>query len=88
MIVRSNKFCFCFRTAFQRTPKIGGRDVDLYLLYVLVTTRGGWEKVSQRTCSLPWTFYLQACILQIMMHYGTSEQGCGVDELYATPTPA
>ncbi|KAF0301610.1 AT-rich interactive domain-containing protein 2 [Amphibalanus amphitrite] len=33
-------------TAFQRTPKIGGTDVDLYLLYVLVTTRGGWEKVN------------------------------------------
>ncbi|XP_037087884.1 AT-rich interactive domain-containing protein 2-like [Pollicipes pollicipes] len=33
-------------TAFHRTPKIGGRDVDLYLLYVLVTTRGGWEKVN------------------------------------------
>ncbi|RZF48547.1 hypothetical protein LSTR_LSTR011162 [Laodelphax striatellus] len=33
-------------TPIKRTPKINGADVDLYLLYVLITGRGGWYKVN------------------------------------------
>ncbi|KAF4525938.1 hypothetical protein B566_EDAN013174 [Ephemera danica] len=32
-------------TPFRRVPKIHGHEVDLYLLYVLVTAHGGWEKM-------------------------------------------
>ena len=45
---KSHLICFylCFRTPFKNIPTIGGKDVDLYLLYWLVTARGGWEKVN------------------------------------------
>lgn len=39
------------RTLFKRLPRINGKGVDLYLLYVVVTARGGWQKV--RVC---WRF--------------------------------
>ncbi|XP_069972389.1 uncharacterized protein, partial [Penaeus vannamei] len=32
-------------TPFKRLPRINGKGVDLYLLYVVVTARGGWQKV-------------------------------------------
>lgn len=35
-----------FRTAFKRVPKVNGHEIDLYLLYSLVTQQGGWLKVS------------------------------------------
>jgi len=35
-----------FRTPFRKVPKINGHEIDLYLLYVLVTAHGGWVKVS------------------------------------------
>ncbi|XP_045616327.1 AT-rich interactive domain-containing protein 2 isoform X2 [Procambarus clarkii] len=35
-------------TAFKRLPRINGKGVDLYLLYVVVTARGGWQKVNAR----------------------------------------
>ncbi|KAF0759138.1 Uncharacterized protein FWK35_00016071 [Aphis craccivora] len=33
-------------TPSRVSPKIDGKDIDLYLLYVLVTAQGGWVKVS------------------------------------------
>ena len=38
---------FLFRSPFRTTPTINGKNIDLYLLYWLVTVQGGWEKVSQ-----------------------------------------
>ena len=38
-------FCFCFRTSFKHIPQINGKEIDLYLLYWLVTAQGGWERV-------------------------------------------
>ncbi|XP_059480726.1 AT-rich interactive domain-containing protein 2 isoform X10 [Neocloeon triangulifer] len=35
-------------TPFRQVPRLHGHEVDLYLLYVLVTAHGGWEKVNQR----------------------------------------
>ncbi|EAT47510.1 AAEL001361-PA, partial [Aedes aegypti] len=35
-------------TPFVRPPKIGGRDVDLHRLYMVVIARGGWLKVNSR----------------------------------------
>nr|CAD7204425.1 unnamed protein product [Timema douglasi] len=32
------------RTPFRKIPKINGHEIDLYLLYVLVTAHGGWVK--------------------------------------------
>ena len=46
-----------FSTSFKHLPKLNCKEIDLYLLYWLVTAQGGWEKVrtSYRTCS---TLYL------------------------------
>ncbi|VVC38248.1 Armadillo-type fold,DNA-binding RFX-type winged-helix domain,Armadillo-like helical,ARID DNA-binding [Cinara cedri] len=35
-------------TPSRASPKIDGKEIDLYLLYVLVTAQGGWVKVNQR----------------------------------------
>ncbi|XP_075234354.1 brahma associated protein 170kD isoform X2 [Lycorma delicatula] len=35
-------------TPIKRPPKINGYEIDLYLLYVLVTGRGGWLKVNSK----------------------------------------
>ena len=37
---------FFSRTAFKKIPAVEGKEIDLYLLYWLVTAQGGWEKVS------------------------------------------
>ena len=34
-----------FRTSYKLAPSINGKEIDLYLLYWLVTAQGGWEKV-------------------------------------------
>ena len=34
-----------FRTSFKLAPSINGKEIDLYLLYWLVTAQGGWERV-------------------------------------------
>lgn len=34
-------------TPFRKVPKINGHEIDLYLLYVLVTAHGGWVKVDE-----------------------------------------
>ena len=39
------KFSF-FRTPFKHVPSVEGKEIDLYLLYWLVTAQGGFEKVS------------------------------------------
>ena len=36
---------YIFRTGFKHIPCILGKEIDLYLLYWLVTSQGGWEKV-------------------------------------------
>ena len=36
---------FIFRTSFKLAPSINGKEIDLYLLYWLVTAQGGWERV-------------------------------------------
>lgn len=33
-------------TSFRHLPSINGQEIDLYLLYWLVTAQGGWEKVN------------------------------------------
>lgn len=38
----SNGLC---STPLRRFPKINGQEIDLYLLYSLVTAQGGWIKV-------------------------------------------
>lgn len=39
-------YTLCYRTPSRALPKINGKEIDLYLLYVLVTAQGGWVKVS------------------------------------------
>jgi len=43
-------FFILYRTPFRRVPQINGHEIDLYLLYVLVTAHGGWFKVSRLFC--------------------------------------
>jgi len=45
-VYKTTKRIMCFRTPSRVSPKIDGKDIDLYLLYVLVTAQGGWVKVS------------------------------------------
>ena len=45
---------FNSRTPFKQTPSVEGQQIDLYLLYWLVTAQGGFEKVS-----CPHECYLQ-----------------------------
>ncbi|KAF5308291.1 hypothetical protein FQR65_LT06284 [Abscondita terminalis] len=35
-------------TPFRRAPTINGHEIDLYLLYSLVTSQGGWIKVNSK----------------------------------------
>lgn len=35
-------------TGCQCDPKINGKEIDLYLLYQIVTSHGGWEKINLR----------------------------------------
>ncbi|KAK9875639.1 hypothetical protein WA026_009438 [Henosepilachna vigintioctopunctata] len=43
-------------TPYKKLPTIGGREVDLYLLYTLVTAQGGWLKVNSKNA---WPDLLQ-----------------------------
>ena len=46
-----NIFKCHFRTPFRKIPVVEGKEIDLYLLYWLVTAQGGWEKVrNKKTC--------------------------------------
>ena len=42
----TNKISFFSRTPFKHVPSVEGKEIDLYLLYWLVTAQGGFEKVS------------------------------------------
>ncbi|XP_030747201.1 AT-rich interactive domain-containing protein 2 isoform X3 [Sitophilus oryzae] len=42
-------------TSFRRCPTLGGNEVDLYLLYNLVTSEGGWMKVNSKNS---WSDFL------------------------------
>jgi len=35
-------------TSFKLAPSINGKEIDLYLLYWLVTAQGGWERVNSK----------------------------------------
>nr|QYV43162.1 Brahma associated protein 170 kD [Colaphellus bowringi] len=39
-------------TPFKRPPTLGGKEVDLFLLYTLVTSQGGWIRVNSKNS---WT---------------------------------
>lgn len=39
---------------YSRIPVIGGKELDLHVLYVEVTRRGGYEKVNHFTS---WFFF-------------------------------
>ncbi|XP_050307991.1 AT-rich interactive domain-containing protein 2 isoform X2 [Anthonomus grandis grandis] len=41
-------------TPFRRCPTLGGREIDLFLLYTLVTQEGGWIKVNAKN---DWTTF-------------------------------
>ncbi|XP_077254910.1 brahma associated protein 170kD isoform X5 [Temnothorax americanus] len=62
-------------TLFKKSPKINGKDIDLYLLYVVVTAHGGWIKVNTRNewASLCEQFHLPG---------GCINSGVGLKQIY------
>jgi len=48
-------------TGFKHIPCINGKEIDLYLLYWLVTAQGGWERVNNRN---GWDELLESFDLQ------------------------
>jgi len=48
-------------TGFKHIPCIHGKEIDLYLLYWLVTAQGGWERVNNRN---GWDELLESFDLQ------------------------
>ncbi|XP_020300893.1 AT-rich interactive domain-containing protein 2 isoform X3 [Pseudomyrmex gracilis] len=62
-------------TLFKKFPKINGKDIDLYLLYVVVTAHGGWIKVNTRNewASLCEQFHLPG---------GCINSGVGLKQIY------
>ncbi|XP_012267900.2 AT-rich interactive domain-containing protein 2 isoform X3 [Athalia rosae] len=62
-------------TPFRRPPKISGKEIDLYLLYVLVTAHGGWIKVNARN---EWTSLCE----QFHLPTGCVNSGVGLKQIY------
>lgn len=59
---------FIFRTPCRHGPKIGGKEIDLYLLYSLVTSNGGWVKVSFNLLNYLYT-YLSFPLISFLTKY-------------------
>ncbi|XP_043473761.1 AT-rich interactive domain-containing protein 2-like isoform X3 [Leptopilina heterotoma] len=62
-------------TAFKKYPKISGKEVDLYLLYVLVTAHGGWIKVNSKN---EWSTLCE----QFHLPNGCVNSGVGLKQIY------
>ncbi|XP_034948454.1 AT-rich interactive domain-containing protein 2 isoform X2 [Chelonus insularis] len=62
-------------TSFKKCPKISGNDIDLYLLYVLVTAHGGWIKVNTRN---EWASLCE----QFHLPDGCVNSGVGLKQIY------
>ncbi|XP_024940666.1 AT-rich interactive domain-containing protein 2 isoform X9 [Cephus cinctus] len=62
-------------TQFKKSPKISGNQIDLYLLYVLVTAHGGWIKVNTRN---EWS----ALCEQFHLPSGCVNSGVGLKQIY------
>ena len=41
----------------KKLPQFGGQDIDLYLLYKVVTNFGGWLKVLFHVFTFPFHFF-------------------------------
>ncbi|XP_063979250.1 AT-rich interactive domain-containing protein 2 isoform X2 [Diachasmimorpha longicaudata] len=62
-------------TSFKKSPKISGHEIDLYLLYVLVTAHGGWIKVNTRN---EWSLLCE----QFYLPPGCVNSGVGLKQIY------
>ncbi|XP_044020286.1 uncharacterized protein LOC122860511 isoform X2 [Aphidius gifuensis] len=62
-------------TSFKKAPKISGQNIDLYLLYVLVTAHGGWIKVNTRN---EWSLLCE----QFHLPVGCVNSGVGLKQIY------
>ncbi|XP_076748649.1 brahma associated protein 170kD isoform X2 [Xylocopa sonorina] len=62
-------------TSFKKNPKINGKDIDLYLLYVVVTAHGGWIKVNTRN---EWASLCE----QFHLPNGCVNSGVGLKQIY------
>lgn len=62
-------------TPFKKTPKVNGKDIDLYLLYVVVTAHGGWIRVNSRN---EWTSLCE----QFHLPKGCVNSGVGLKQIY------
>ncbi|XP_031339468.1 AT-rich interactive domain-containing protein 2-like isoform X2 [Photinus pyralis] len=62
-------------TPFRRAPTINGHEIDLYLLYCLVTEEGGWIKVNSKNA---WSELFQ----QFKLPSRCINAGVGLKQLY------
>ncbi|XP_014295018.1 AT-rich interactive domain-containing protein 2 isoform X4 [Microplitis demolitor] len=62
-------------TGFKKYPKISGNEIDLYLLYLLVTAHGGWIKVNTRN---EWSSLCE----QFHLPSGCVNSGVGLKQIY------
>ncbi|XP_014475984.1 PREDICTED: AT-rich interactive domain-containing protein 2 isoform X3 [Dinoponera quadriceps] len=62
-------------TLFKKSPRINGKDIDLYLLYVVVTAHGGWIKVNTRN---EWASLCE----QFHLPNGCINSGVGLKQIY------
>ncbi|XP_076249375.1 brahma associated protein 170kD isoform X2 [Calliopsis andreniformis] len=62
-------------TPFKKCPKINGKDIDLYLLYVVVTAHGGWIRVNTRN---EWASLCE----QFHLPNGCVNSGVGLKQIY------
>ncbi|XP_057341510.1 AT-rich interactive domain-containing protein 2 isoform X2 [Microplitis mediator] len=62
-------------TGFKKYPKISGNEIDLYLLYLLVTAHGGWIKVNTRN---EWSSLCE----QFHLPNGCVNSGVGLKQIY------
>ncbi|XP_014218963.1 AT-rich interactive domain-containing protein 2 isoform X2 [Copidosoma floridanum] len=62
-------------TSFKKNPKVNGRNVDLYKLYTLVTSRGGWIQVNSKN---EWTWLCE----EFHLPNGCVNSGVGLKQIY------
>ncbi|XP_066590882.1 AT-rich interactive domain-containing protein 2 isoform X8 [Prorops nasuta] len=62
-------------TPFKKAPKISGKEIDLYLLYVVVTAHGGWIRVNTLN---EWATLCE----QFHLPDGCVNSGVGLKQIY------
>ncbi|KAJ8668213.1 hypothetical protein QAD02_009876 [Eretmocerus hayati] len=62
-------------TSFKHKPKINGKEVDLFRLYTVVTSRGGWVQVNNRN---EWSYICE----EFHLPSGCVNSSVGLKQIY------